>query len=98
MARQAEVITKLQQQQPQPTTTSTSHVSTAAILVPSATANVANVQENQGNPTEPIPAQASKAPVYQTEAPFEFEVNPSTSFLSTQSQQIREVLQKSTRG
>ncbi|KAF5933417.1 hypothetical protein HYC85_029588 [Camellia sinensis] len=61
---------------PQPAAASASYVPTAAIPVPSATANIANVQENQDNLTEPILAQASKAPVYHTEAPFEFRVNP----------------------
>ena len=43
---------------------------------PRATAHTTNVQETQGNPEEPILEQASKAPVYQAEAPFEFEVDP----------------------
>ena len=41
-----------------------------------ATAQTLNDQETQGNLAEPIPEQASKAPVYRTEAPFEFEVDP----------------------
>ncbi|GMP90159.1 hypothetical protein CsSME_00041418 [Camellia sinensis var. sinensis] len=43
---------------------------------PGATAHTVNVQETQDNLVEPIPEQASKAPVCQAEAPFEFEVNP----------------------
>ncbi|KAL7177295.1 hypothetical protein ACSBR2_030614 [Camellia fascicularis] len=73
VARQAEVIERLQQQQPQLVVASASHASPAGILAPGV--NI-NVQENAGIPVEPIPLQTSKAPVYQMEAPFEFEVNP----------------------
>ncbi|XP_028077599.1 uncharacterized protein LOC114279546 [Camellia sinensis] len=52
---------------------SASHAPPAGILAPGITTNV---QENLGNPVNPIPPQASKAPVYQIEPPFEFEVDP----------------------
>ena len=70
-AHQAEVITWLEQQQPQPAAASASHIPTTGNPIAGAIAHTANVQE-----TQPIPEQASKAPVYQTEAPFEFEVDP----------------------
>ncbi|KAL7179359.1 hypothetical protein ACSBR1_042700 [Camellia fascicularis] len=76
MARQAEVITRLQQQQPQPAVASASHAPPTGNLTPGVAARTANVQVTQGNPVEPISAQASKAPVHQTEALFEFEVDP----------------------
>ncbi|KAL7260476.1 hypothetical protein ACSBR1_006193 [Camellia fascicularis] len=73
MARQAEMITRLQQQQPQPTAASAFHTPPMGNSAAGATAHTANVQGTQGNPAEPIPEQASKVPIYQTEAPFEFE-------------------------
>ncbi|KAF5932345.1 hypothetical protein HYC85_028516 [Camellia sinensis] len=42
---------------------------------PGATAHTVNVQETQDNLAVPIPEQVSKAPVHQSEAPFEFEVD-----------------------
>ncbi|KAL7219047.1 hypothetical protein ACSBR2_012174 [Camellia fascicularis] len=71
-ARQAEVINRLQQQPPQPAAASASHAPPMGIPTPIDTAHA----ENHGNPVESIPPQASKAPVYQTEALFEFEVDP----------------------
>ncbi|XP_028098345.1 uncharacterized protein LOC114298042 [Camellia sinensis] len=75
MARQAEVITQLQQQQPQQAATSISHAPPTRNPTPRATAYTANFQQTQGNLVEPIPEQVSKAPVYQAEAPFGFEVD-----------------------
>ncbi|KAF5933076.1 hypothetical protein HYC85_029247 [Camellia sinensis] len=57
----AEVINRLQQQQPQLAVASVSH---------------APPTETQGNSADPILAQASKAPIHQSEAPFECEVDP----------------------
>lgn len=72
-AYQAEMINRLQQQQPQQAATSNSNAPPVSIPAPGV---IINVQENLGNLVDPIPPQASKAPVYQIEALFEFEVDP----------------------
>ncbi|KAL7178742.1 hypothetical protein ACSBR1_042155 [Camellia fascicularis] len=67
------MIDRLQQQQPQLAVASASHAPPKGIPASGVTVNV---QENMGISADLIPPQTSKAPVYQTKAPFEFEVDP----------------------
>ncbi|KAL7203060.1 hypothetical protein ACSBR1_034495 [Camellia fascicularis] len=80
LARQAEVMNSLQQQQQQSAVASTSHTPNVATPMPGTTANATAAQDppTEGVPTfsiqtDPILVQGSKALVHQTEAPFEFE-------------------------
>ncbi|KAF5932136.1 hypothetical protein HYC85_028307 [Camellia sinensis] len=67
------VTRQKRQQKPHLAVASASQAPSAGIPAPGVTVNV---QENLGIPIDPIPLQTSKAPMYQTEALFEFEVDP----------------------